>query len=105
MRKEVLQSLRQHLAMDTHEQIPPAAPIKVYAKCIIKGPLGSWEQGAVAGYLTLRDEPYALVAYSERPYDALPQFDFVPLKKLGKFRKLPEREFKLRAPVVSVTRR
>jgi hypothetical protein len=105
MQREVLKLLRTHLAMDTHEVLPAKPMVGVFSKCIIKGGLSSWEQGAVAGYLQIRNEPYALVAYSERPYDGLPQFDFIPMQRLGKFRKVREREFTLGAPVARVALR
>jgi hypothetical protein len=90
--KNLAKILRDHLNIAEHEQVPENPPIRVLQKCVIRRPLGQWEQGVVAGYLEIRKEPYALVACTERPDEnGIPAYDFVQVSKLAKFRPIPQK--------------
>lgn len=97
MNKTNVQMVRDYLVLSRHEVDAPDGAIKTFNKCVIKGNLSMWEQGAVCGYMEVRGAPHAVVAYSERPFDdkGMPQFDIVQVARVRPFRKIVEREFRL----------
>lgn len=102
MNKHAVELVREHLNFASYEVTPPKGALKLYQACTIRGPMGSWEQGTVGGYIVIRDEVYALALYDERPTEGMAKFDFIQLSRIKPWRPVRERQFKLSAPILEV---